>query len=65
MATYAFWSNEAPAVAAMQPGYLIAYEGDSSTTDRHIYARLWWPEAVYLPLTLRNARSLASVLYCS
>jgi hypothetical protein len=54
VANYAFWENESPAVAADIPGYLIVYEGDSSTTNRHIYGRMWWPEAVYLPLVLRN-----------
>lgn len=49
VANYAFWDNEDPAGAA-GAGYFIAYEGDSSITDRHIYGRLWWPEALYLPL---------------
>jgi hypothetical protein len=53
VANYAFWENESPAVAADAPGYLIVYEGDSSTTNRHIYGRMWWPEAVYLPLLRR------------
>ena len=55
VANYAFWESENPAVAADVPGYLIVYEGDSSTTNRHIYGRMWWPEVVYLPLVLRNA----------
>jgi hypothetical protein len=54
VANYVFWDNESPAVAAGIPGYLIVYEGDSSITNRHIFGRLWWPEAVYLPLLLRN-----------
>jgi hypothetical protein len=54
VANYAFWENESPAVAADIPGYLIVYEGDSSTTNRHIYGRMWWPEVVYLPLVLRQ-----------
>jgi hypothetical protein len=52
VANYAFWENESPAVAADIPGYLIVYEGDSSTTNRHIFGRMWWPEVVYLPLAL-------------
>ena len=54
VAAYAYWENEAPAVAARRPGYLIAYEGDSSITPRHIYGRLWWPEVLYVPVVLRN-----------
>jgi hypothetical protein len=54
VANYVFWENENPAVAADIPGYLIVYEGDSSTTNRHIYGRMWWPESVYLPLVLRQ-----------
>ena len=55
VANFAFWENQNPAVAANHPDYFIAYEGDSSTTNRHIYGRVWWPEAgsVYLPLTMR------------
>lgn len=53
IANYAFWENENPALAADGTGFLIAYEGDSSTTDRHIYARPWWPAALYLPLVRR------------
>jgi len=41
-------------VAADIPGYLIVYEGDSSTTNRHIYGRMWWPEAGFFPLLLRH-----------
>jgi len=54
VANYAFWENENPAVAADVPAYLIVYEGDSSTTNRHIYGRMWWPEAVYLPLMIHD-----------
>ena len=54
VANFAFWENENPAVAADIPGYLIVYEGDSSMTNRHIYGRMWWPEASYLPLVLRS-----------
>jgi hypothetical protein len=53
VANYAFWENENPAAAAGASGYLIAYEGDSSTTNRHIFGRVWWPEALYLPLVRR------------
>jgi hypothetical protein len=51
---YAFWENENPAVAADIPGYLIVYEGDSSTTYRHIFGRMWWPEVLFLPRVVRN-----------
>ena len=57
VASAAFWNNKAPAVATDSPGYLIVYEGDSTgdpTVYQHIYGRMWWPEAVYLPLILRN-----------
>ena len=54
VANYAFWENENPAVAADVPGFLIVYEGDSSTTNHHIFGRMWWPEALYLPLVLRS-----------
>jgi hypothetical protein len=56
VAVVAFWNNENPTVAAGSAGYLIAYEGDATgdpTVYRHIYGRIWWPEAVYLPLVLR------------
>jgi hypothetical protein len=56
-AAWTWWDCLAPAVAADIPGYLIAYEGDSTgdpTVKQHIYGRMWWPEAVYLPLILRN-----------
>ena len=55
VANYVFWENENPAVAADIPGYLIVYEGDSSMTNRHIYGRMWWPEATYLPLVVRSS----------
>jgi len=55
VANYAFWENENPTAAAGGSGYLIAYEGDSPVTYRHIFGRVWWPEALYLPLVLRNA----------
>jgi hypothetical protein len=57
IASVAFWDCESPAVAIDVPGYLIAYEGDSPgdpTVDRHIYARMWWPEAAYVPLVVRK-----------
>jgi hypothetical protein len=49
--------NKNPAVACGMPSYLIAYEWKSWTpgSDSDIYGRLWWPEAVYLPLVLRNS----------
>jgi hypothetical protein len=58
VAAWTGWNCMTPAVAADIPGYLIAYEGDSTgdpTVKQHIYGRMWWPEgAVYLPLILRN-----------
>ncbi|MEJ5312402.1 MAG: hypothetical protein WHX52_21770 [Anaerolineae bacterium] len=57
VASGGFWENKSPAVAADRVGYLVVYEGDSTgdpTVYRHIYGRLWWPAAVYLPLVLRN-----------
>jgi len=60
---WTFYECTAPAVAADIPGYLIVYEelpppGKASaartTNYQHIYGRMWWPEAAYLPLALRN-----------
>ncbi len=54
VAAAAFWENAAPAVAMDGPVYLIAYEGDSTgdpSVYRHIYARVWSPAGVFLPLT--------------
>jgi len=51
-----FWENKSPAVAADQVGYLVVYEGDSTgdpTVYRRIYGRLWWPEALFLPLVVK------------
>ena len=51
-----FWDNKSPAVAADRVGYLVVYEGDSTgdpTIYRHIYGRLWWPAAVFLPLVVK------------
>jgi hypothetical protein len=48
------WSATLPAVACGIPGYLIAYQKGSSWVNFHIYGRLYWPQAVYLPLVLRN-----------
>jgi len=56
-ASRANWQSHSPAVAIGRPGYLIAYASDSlvdPAVDQHIYARLWWPEAVYVPLVLRS-----------
>jgi hypothetical protein len=57
VAAWTWWDCMTPAVAADIPGYLIAYEGDSTsdpTVKQHIYGRMWWPEAMYLPLILHN-----------
>ncbi len=56
VASAAFWDNEAPAVAMEGPRYLIAYESDSTgdpSVYRHIYARVWSPEGMFLPLMRR------------
>ncbi len=57
VAAAAFWNHENPAVAWGQVASLIVYEGDSQgdpTVHRHIYGRRWVPNAVFLPLVLRN-----------
>jgi hypothetical protein len=57
LASRANWQSHSPAVAIGRPGYLIPYASDSlidPLVDQHIYARMWWPEAMYLPLTTRN-----------
>jgi hypothetical protein len=61
---WTFYECRDPAVAADIPGYLIVYEelappgfraaSTNLTSYQHIYGRIWWPEAVNLPLTLRN-----------
>ncbi|MBU0495853.1 MAG: hypothetical protein KKA73_25075 [Chloroflexi bacterium] len=61
---WTFYECRNPAVAADIPGYLIVYEelpppgalSDSAnlTTYQHIYGRMWWPEALYLPLMRKN-----------
>jgi hypothetical protein len=61
---WSFYECTNPAVAADIPGYLIVYEelvppgeqvASPATTYQHIYGRLWWPHAVFLPLVIRNA----------
>lgn len=57
VAAAAFWDHESPAVAWGRVGSLIVYEGDSQgdpTVHRHIYGRRWMPNAVYLPLVVRQ-----------
>lgn len=57
IAAAAFWEHQAPALVWGAPGTLIAYEGDAigdPTVKRHIYGRLWYPYAVFLPGILRN-----------
>lgn len=57
IANYAYWHNQSPAVAADLPGYFVVYEGEGPdpAAERHIYGRMWWPEAMFLPVTLRTA----------
>lgn len=57
VASAAFWKNEKPALAIGGPGHLIVYEGDSAadpTVPREIYGRMWWPDALFLPLILKQ-----------
>jgi len=54
VANWTFVECKNPAVAADIPGYLIVYEEKVPPNKFDIYGRLWWPEAVYLPLILRN-----------
>jgi hypothetical protein len=54
VANWTFVECKNPAVAADIPGYLIVYEEKVPPNTFDIYGRLWWPEAVYLPLILRN-----------
>jgi len=42
-----------PAVASGPPGYLVVY-GKIEGSALHIWGRLYWPAAVYLPLILKN-----------
>lgn len=65
VANWLFYECTSPAVAADNPGYLIVYEelpppgglaqSATLTNYQHIYGRMWWPEAVYLPLVLCNS----------
>jgi hypothetical protein len=67
VANWLFYECTNPAVAADSPGYLIVYEelpppgalvqsqSATLTNYQHIYGRMWWPEAMYLPLVLRNS----------
>jgi len=54
VANWAFVECKNPAVAADIPGYLIVYGEKVPPNKSDIYGRMWWPEAVYLPLILRN-----------
>ncbi len=50
IANYAFWENEDPAIASGGSNFLIAYDGDSSITNRHIFGVLWSPHALFMPV---------------
>jgi hypothetical protein len=55
VATAAFWDHETPAVAMGRVSSLVTYSGDTGgdpNIHRHIYARRYIPNSVYLPLTL-------------
>ncbi len=54
VANWTFVECKNPAVAADIPGYLIVYEEVNPPAKQHIYGRMWWPEATYLPLMLKN-----------
>jgi len=47
------WSKEVPVIAYGAPGYLIAYEHTAPAVPTQIYARFFWPNAAFLPVTLR------------
>ena len=50
-----FWDHETPAVAMGKVSSLITYTGDTGgdpNIHKHIYARRYIPNSVYLPLTL-------------
>lgn len=56
VANVAFWDSENPAVAVGGPGFLIAYEADSTgdpSIYRHIYGRLLALHNTFLPVTRR------------
>jgi hypothetical protein len=56
-ASAAFWDNQNPVVAAGAPGFFVVYEGDAQgdpTVYQHIYGRRWVPNAIFLPLVVRN-----------
>jgi hypothetical protein len=60
---WTFWNAERPVVAADIPGFPAAYEGwgftaagnghYASTPKRHVYGRVLWPYASYVPTILR------------
>ncbi len=57
VANVAFWASENPGVAWGGASALIVYAADSQgdpTVYRHIYGRRWVPNAVFLPVGLRN-----------
>jgi len=63
VADWVFYECQNPAVTAGHAGYFIAYEelppsaladSTSLTAYQHIYGQMWWPEAAYLPLILKN-----------
>ena len=49
-----YWNNDRPAVAWGHSGALVVFEGQlQSGASRHIYGRLWTPQALFLPLVVR------------
>jgi hypothetical protein len=46
---------EDPLVVAGRPGFLVVYS-NTLNNKNHIFGRMWWPQAVYLPLVTRGAQ---------
>jgi hypothetical protein len=49
-----FWDNDNPAIAPGRPGYWIVYEGDDLAVTSQIYGLRLVPNAVFLPIAVRN-----------
>jgi len=56
IAAAAFWDYEQPVVAWGNPGSFFAYEGNEGApvAIRHIYGRRWVPNAIFMPLLLKQ-----------
>lgn len=51
---WAFYESTKPAVAADIPGYLIVYEQRPPVGYQHIFGRMFWPQALFLPLVIKK-----------